>query len=120
MKFLIDMNLSPAWVRILSAKGYKSFHWSDVGPKNADDAIIFEYALDNGCTILTLDVDFGTLLALSHSKLPSVIQIRREDVDPLNLHAALFEILSTYSNEIEQGALIVLDEKKIRIRMLPF
>jgi predicted nuclease of predicted toxin-antitoxin system len=120
MKFLIDMNLSPAWVGILKANDYESVHWIEIGPKNASDEIIFEWARDNGYAIVTLDVDFGTLLAHSHTKRPSVIQIRREDVDPLHLQAPLFKILSEYSTAIETGALIVLDEKKVRVRMLPF
>jgi predicted nuclease of predicted toxin-antitoxin system len=120
MKFLIDMNLSPELARMLISQGFESVHWIDVGPNNADDEIIFWWAKENGYTIVTLDLDFGTLLASSHSRSPSVIQIRREDVDPVHLRASLMEILSEYSTAIEEGALIVLDTKKIRLRMLPF
>ena len=94
-------------------------HWADVGPKNADDGIIFQWARNNGYTILTLDVDFGTLLAHSHSKYPGIIQIRRENVDPSHLQMPLLEVLSTYSASIEEGVLIVLGERKVRVRMLP-
>jgi predicted nuclease of predicted toxin-antitoxin system len=120
MKFLIDMNLSPELARVLRSHGYESEHWMDIGPKNADDSIIFDWAREKGYTIITLDLDFGTLLARSHSRRPSVIQIRREDVNPIHLKASLIKILSEYSTAIEEGALIVLDEKKIRIRALPF
>jgi predicted nuclease of predicted toxin-antitoxin system len=69
--------------------------------------------------ILTLDLDFGTLLALTHSNRPSVIQIRREDVDPINLRSVLIEVLREYSDAMNGGALMVIDEKKIRLRKLP-
>ncbi|MDP4236206.1 MAG: DUF5615 family PIN-like protein [Bacteroidota bacterium] len=119
MKFLIDMNLSPDFVRVLRSHGYESVHWMDIGPKNADDAILFEWAAENGYVIITLDLDFGTLLARSHGHKPSVIQIRREDVDPQDLQVALFEIFSEYSSQLEEGALIVVEDKKVRIRSLP-
>jgi len=30
MKILIDMNLSPLWVRFLVAHGIEAFHWSAI------------------------------------------------------------------------------------------
>ena len=40
------------------------------------------YARDHGWVILTQDLDFGTILAVTHGEKPSVIQIRSEDVSP--------------------------------------
>jgi predicted nuclease of predicted toxin-antitoxin system len=40
MKILIDMNLSPRWVSVLSAAGISTVHWSSVGSANAPDAEI--------------------------------------------------------------------------------
>ena len=119
MKFLIDMNLSPAWAPELQHAGFEAIHWSKVGAGNSDDRIIFDWAAEHGYTILTLDLDFGTLLSLTGSSLPSVIQIRREDVAPDALLPTLLEVLSKYSKEIESGALIVIDDTKVRIRILP-
>ncbi len=31
MKLLLDMNLSPAWVRFLEENGFEAVHWSTVG-----------------------------------------------------------------------------------------
>ena len=120
MRFVIDMNLSPVWAEILISAGYDARHWSEIGSRNADDRVIFECAHNNGYIIITLDLDFGTMLALTHSKGPSVIQIRREDVDPDRFQSTLFELITNYSEALEEGALIVIDEFKVRLRMLPF
>lgn len=40
MKFLIDMNLSPLWVRFLADHGLEVVHWSTVGQPNAADSDI--------------------------------------------------------------------------------
>ena len=42
MKILIDMNLSPDWVKRLEAAGIESIHWSSVGESNAEDAEIMQ------------------------------------------------------------------------------
>ena len=119
MKFLIDMNLSPAWASALQNAGFEAIHWSNVGAGNADDRIIFDWAAEHGYAILTLDLDFGTLLSFTGFSQPSVIQIRREDVAPDVLLPTLLEVLKKYSKEIEYGSLMVIDATKIRIRMLP-
>jgi predicted nuclease of predicted toxin-antitoxin system len=35
MKVLVDMNLSPNWVRFLAEAGFEAVHWSKVGSTNA-------------------------------------------------------------------------------------
>ena len=119
MKLLIDMNLSPIWAEILDRFGYEAIHWSAIGEPTDKDTVIFDWARQHGFAIITLDLDFGTLLAQSGSKSPSVIQIRREDVAPDQLQAPLQAVLQTYEKEIAEGVLIVLDELKVRLRMLP-
>jgi hypothetical protein len=48
MKILIDMNLSPLWVRFLADAGFDSVHWSSIGPSAAPDTQIMDYASANG------------------------------------------------------------------------
>jgi predicted nuclease of predicted toxin-antitoxin system len=59
MKLLIDMNLSPDWVPVLSAVGIEAIHWSTVGDPRAPDRTIFTWrkktALSSLPTISTLE-----------------------------------------------------------------
>ena len=119
MKLLLDMNLSPTWVQVLEGAGFEAIHWASIGLATADDAIIFRYARANSYTIVTQDLDFGTMLAITKASLPSVIQIRREDLDPISLGPVLLDVLDRYKGSIEEGALIVIDERTIRLRILP-
>ncbi len=119
MKLLLDMNLSPVWVEVLHAAGHEAVHWVDIGARNDDDEVIFEWAGKNKFTIITLDLDFGTLLAKTRATHPSVIQIRREDAGPERLGVDLLSLIWRYAGSLEAGALIVLDESKIRLRILP-
>jgi predicted nuclease of predicted toxin-antitoxin system len=76
MKFLIDMNLSPLWVKFLDDSGFDSVHWSKIGQPSAPDSQIMDYATANDLVIFTHDLDFGALLATRNHRRPSVVQIR--------------------------------------------
>ncbi len=59
MKILVDMNLSPRWKNLLTQAGFEAIHWSEIGPGNAPDRSLFDYAARNNFVILTHDLDFG-------------------------------------------------------------
>ncbi len=82
MKLLIDMNLSPRWVNLLTDAGIDATHWSTLGSTNAPDVEIVAFARTNGYVVLTHDLDFGAILAATQGDKPSVVQIRSEDVSP--------------------------------------
>ncbi len=119
MKILIDMNLSPEWVQEFKLHKIEAAHWSDVGRFDAPDEIIIDWAIKNDHIIFTHDLDFGTALALTKANKPSVIQVRTQDVTIKNLSPMLFPTLLNYSDLLDKGALIVLDEYKQRIKILP-
>lgn len=120
MKLLIDMNLSPEWVRLFEQQDWQSLHWSTVGDPHSPDYVIMRWARENGYIVFTHDLDFGTLLALTHAQGPSVIQVRTQDVMPQTLGSIIIQILKKYESVLESGALVVIDENKSRLRILPF
>src|SRR5262245_5839318 len=119
MKILVDMNLSPDWCPILVAHGWPAVHWSHVGDSRAADADIMTWALAQGYVVLTHDLDFGALLAATRAAGPSVIQVRTQDVLPTHLEPILVPVLKQFESNLEAGALIVVDEGKSRVRVLP-
>ena len=119
MKFLIDMNLSPRWVEFLQVEGWESVHWSDVGRPDATDHELMKWARDEGRIVLTHDLDFGAMLAATQATSPSVAQIRAQDVRPELLAPLLITVLRKYENELAEGALLVADHVRSRVRILP-
>jgi len=119
MKILIDMNLSPRWSRVLEKHGHTCTHWSEVGDPTSSDTIIMRWARENDHIVLTHDLDFGAILASTQASAPSVIQIRTQDVLPPAMERLLAEALQKYETELTEGALIVLDQTRSRIRILP-
>lgn len=119
MKILIDMNLTPLWVNFFQENNINAIHWSEIGNINAPDKEIFDFAINNKFIIFTNDLDFGTILANSHTETPSVIQIRTQNLMPNNLGNTLLEILIRFEQNLIEGTLITLDKQKMRIRILP-
>ena len=82
MKVLVDMNLSPRWIDLLNRFDIQATHWSSVGNPQAFDQEIMSHASEHGYIVLTNDLDFGAILAVTHGQKPSVVQIRSEDLNP--------------------------------------
>ena len=72
MKLLLDMNLSPTWVRFMEENGFEAVHWSTTGEPTATDAVIMAWARDRGFVVVTHDLDFSALLASTEALGPSV------------------------------------------------
>lgn len=76
MKLLFDENLSPKLVTRLAAEFPDSAHVSRVGLDQADDAVVWKFAGDNGLMIVTKDADFSEI-SLRLGAPPKVIWLRR-------------------------------------------
>jgi len=119
MKILIDVNLSPKWVAVLEEAGRQAIHWYSVGDQNAPDHEILSYAKSKGYVVFTHDLDFGAILAATKADCPSVIQVRTQDVSPQHLSPVVLSALNQFEVYLEEGALVAVDEKKSRVRILP-
>ena len=119
MRILIDMNLSPDWVNEFKLHHIEAIHWSAVGDIGALDVIIMDWARKNEYIVFTHDLDFGTALALTKAEKPSVIQVRTQNVTVAHLSKMVISSIETYADLLLKGALLVLDEDKKRIRILP-
>ena len=119
MKLLIDMNLSPKWVSVLNEAGFEAAHWSSIGRPDAPDYEILAYAKSNRYVVFTHDLDFGTILAATKADYPSVIQIRTQDVTPEYLRPLVVSALHQFEKHLEDGAIVTIDQKKLRARILP-
>ncbi|MDF2432491.1 MAG: hypothetical protein JWP44_2122 [Mucilaginibacter sp.] len=119
MKVLIDMNLSPDWVQEFKRHNIEAVHWTAVGKFNAPDIELMDWARNNNFIVFTHDLDFGTALALTKAEKPSVIQVRTQNVTILHLSKMVITTIESYADLLEKGALLVLDEDKQRIKILP-
>ena len=119
MKILVDMNLSPLWADFLTRNGIEALHWSSIGPPDAPDMEIFTFAKTHDFTVMTNDLDFGFILAITHGKKPSVIQTRTGALGYDRIGDIVISAINLLTADIEKGALVTIDPHKTRVTMLP-
>ena len=119
MKIIVDMNMSPKWAGFLIENGIEAVHWSYIGSPDDSDTAIFDYAKTHGYTIFTNDLDFGFILAITHGKKPSVIQTRTGVLGADKIGGIVVNAIKLLAVDIENGALVTIDQHKIRVNLLP-
>ena len=119
MIIVLDNCLPVSWVAYLQGQGHAARHWRELGPANAPDSEIMLWAQKNGAVVLTQDLDFTRLLFQARVKLPSVIQLRLDDVRPASIGEDVILALKQFADELRRGALITIKGHKSRLRLLP-
>jgi len=119
VKFLVDMGLSVSVVKYLTDQGHDGLHLRDLSLQRIEDHAIVFKALEEDRVILTHDLDFGRIVALSGARVPSVITFRLTDMRPNSVIRLLDQVLRTLSAQIGSGAMITVSDRNIRVRTLP-
>jgi predicted nuclease of predicted toxin-antitoxin system len=119
VKLLVDMNLSPSWVDRLARYGFEAVHWSTIGAATAPDVEILAWSNEHEFVLITNDLDFSAILAAGAVSGPSVIQLRTQDLLSDAAVSIVANALGAHREDIERGALLSIDERGTRVRMLP-
>ncbi len=114
------MNLSPRWAGYLEEFGHEAVHWSDIGRPDARDSDIMDWARANNRIVLTSDLDFGAILALSGSASPSVVQLRSETTLPGAIGSLVRDAIEHAEPDLLVGAFLTVEVGRARVRILPF
>ncbi len=77
------------------------------------------YAHANDYVVLTHDLDFSAILAVTHREKPSVVQIRAGDVSPDVIGKQVIVALRQMASDLEEGALLTVEPSRTRLRVLP-
>jgi len=73
--FLVDAQLPPALADWLIKQGHSAQHVDDAGLRDADDIVVWNYALNGGAIIVTKDEDFAERTARTTSG-PVIVWLR--------------------------------------------
>lgn len=119
MKLLLDECLSPRVATLLVDSGHDVATVAGLGMCGATDPEVFAVAAEQDRLLVTLDTDFGGLLAGSAATAPSVLLIRRGDHRPYAIAAVVDDVLASSADALLHGALAVVGQRTVRLRELP-
>ena len=118
MKFLGDIPISRRTLQHLQNRGHDVVAAGERLAPTASDAEIVRLAASEGRVILCFDLGFAELVALSGEKLPSLITFRTTRQQPDFINNRLDEVLPEIMQELEQGALATVEDRRVRVRPL--
>lgn len=112
------MNLSPDWVGYLHSFGHDAVHRSSVGPADASDDDLVSWARTHDRAVLTSDLDFGTMLAMSGERRPSVVELRSASTLPDRIGPLVAQAISHAEADLLSGAILTVETGRLRLRIL--
>jgi predicted nuclease of predicted toxin-antitoxin system len=119
MRLLADLHISPQTVAFLVSLGHDVIRVSDVLAINATDESIIEEARRDSRIILTQDLDFSRIIAVSGESGPSLISLRLESSRPEYVNSLLSRALPDLEAEGMQATIVTIEDAAIRRRSLP-
>lgn len=119
MKFLVDMQLSPALAERLRKEGHDAVHAHELGLHAAPDRQILDVAENSERVIVTADLDFPRLFAIMQKHRPGLILLRNGKYSEAESLACLLRVLMVVSEEELMRSIVVVDSERIRRRRLP-
>jgi predicted nuclease of predicted toxin-antitoxin system len=113
------MALSPDLATWLMSIGYDAVHASDLGMHKSPDTDIMARAKVDGRTVITADLDFPQLLAMSRAIEPSVILFRDGNWSDHEVVARMSDVFGALMPSEIANSIIVVERDRIRRRRLP-
>ncbi len=119
MQFLVDENMAVSYAKTLRSLGYVAVHVAEVGLTTTEDTDIVAYAIENGYSIITFDLDFTRIVALSQKPFPSIITFRLGEINVSEFEEFINLYIPDLINKIIEGALVTIDSQGVRVKKLP-
>jgi predicted nuclease of predicted toxin-antitoxin system len=119
VRFLVDMLLSPALAHWVVAQGHDAVHVGDIGLGRATDAVIVARAKGEKRTVVTADLDYPRLLALTAAAEPSLILFRGGNWSDREVIDRMQQVLRTMTAAELERSILVIGRGRVRRRVLP-
>ncbi len=119
MRFLTDMGVSWRVVAWLRDNGHDATHLRDQQLHRLPNGDIFAKAADERRIILTWDLDFTEIVALSGARIVSAVVLRLMNTRSENVIRRLARVLAESAQDLEEGAIVSVEDSRHRVRLLP-
>ena len=104
----------------LNSQGHDATHLRDEGLQRLPNGEIFDKAIAESRVIVTFDLDFGEIVALSKGRKTGVILFRLRNTRTSFVVQRLSEIITEYPDALAKGAIVIVEEARQRVREFPW
>ena len=119
MRILVDMGVDVRVAEWLRGQGHDAIHLRDQGLQRLPNGEIFRKAATEKRTVVTFDLDFGEIAALTRGERASVIVLRLQNARLQHVIERLSTVLTESAAALEKSAVISVQEGRHRIRYFP-
>ena len=118
MRFLVDMPLSPALAAWLRQEGHDALHATEAELHRAPDELILDRARIDDRVVITADLDYPRLLALTGAQGPGLILFRGGDYNEEECIERLARLFERVLPIVIEHSIAVIEKHRIRLRRL--
>jgi len=119
VRFLADMCVDVRIVKWLLRNGHDATHLRDQGLQKMPNGEIFEKAIREDRIVITFDLDFGEIAALTASRPTSVILFRLKNTRTLHVIERLSSVIERFEDALKRGSILTVEETRCRVRHFP-
>ncbi len=117
--FLADTGIGLRVAAWLEGQGHEVAHLASQGLHRLPDADVFAKAGREERILLTFDLDFGEIVALSQARMVSVIVFRLRNARPGRVIERIQSVLAECGPALKEGAIVLVEDTRHRVRLLP-
>ena len=100
----------------LNSHGHDATHLRDEGLQRMPNGDIFDKAIAESRVIVTFDLDFGEIVALSKARKTGVILFRLRNTRTSFVIQRLSEVIAECPEALARGAVVIVEEARHRVR----
>ena len=119
MRFLVDACVDVRVAEWLRSQKHDAVHLHELKLGRIPDVEIFRRAVAEDRCVLTFDLDFGEIAALTGGSKGSVILFRLGDPGYRRVIERLAAVIDGSGDAIAKGAVISVEDARHRVRYLP-
>ena len=119
MRLVLDQGIPRDAASVLREAGHECTHVGEIAMSTAADDEILAWAAGQSATVVTLDADFHTILAVSRARAPSVIRLRLQGLNGKAVAETIQKVLAAFQSELTRGSLVTVKGHKIACHRLP-
>jgi predicted nuclease of predicted toxin-antitoxin system len=119
VRFIADMCMDVRVASWLNSQGHDVTHLRDEGLQRLPNGGVFEKAIAESRVVVTFDLDFGEIIALSKGRKTGVILFRLRNTRTAFVIQRLSDVISACADALTRGAIVIVEEARHRVREFP-